>query len=117
MATPLATPVHVGSAAMSAVHCVSASTNTRSKNSSSDVTRPSSRRTVVTCGRWVRAAVATCASSQVQGLRRGRRCCEDRPAMGTDVESASGLDRQAGGTRLLLAGAIGALVALTLGIY
>src|SRR4051794_4123198 len=37
--------------------------------------------------------------------------------MGTDVESAPGLNRPAGGTRLLLAGAIGALVALTLGIY
>jgi len=37
--------------------------------------------------------------------------------MGADVESASGSDRSAGGTRLLAAGAIGALVALSLGIY
>ena len=40
---PFASPSHVGWSAISAVHCVSASTNTRSKNSSSGVTRASSR--------------------------------------------------------------------------
>ena len=51
---PFASPAHVGSCAISAVHCVSASTNTRSKNSSSGVTRSSSRRTAVRCGRRMR---------------------------------------------------------------
>ena len=45
---PWKTPSHVGCAAISAVHCVRASTNTRSKNSSSGVTRSSSRSTAVT---------------------------------------------------------------------
>ena len=40
---PFARPDHVGSAAMSAVHCVSASTKTRSKKSSSGVTVSPSR--------------------------------------------------------------------------
>ncbi|MGH2970151.1 MAG: DUF6529 family protein [Solirubrobacteraceae bacterium] len=40
-----------------------------------------------------------------------------RSAMGMDVESVSGRGRPAGGTRLLAAGALGALVALSLGIY
>src|SRR5215218_9922108 len=44
---PLAIPSHVGSAAISAVHCVNASTNTRSKNSSSGVTISASRMTGV----------------------------------------------------------------------
>src|SRR5688572_23465241 len=44
---PLARPSQVGSSAISAVHCVSASTYTRSKNSSSGVTRDSSRSTAV----------------------------------------------------------------------
>ena len=38
-------PSHVGWSAISAVHCVRASTKTRSKNSSSGVTRPRSRST------------------------------------------------------------------------
>src|SRR4029077_17799954 len=42
---PLSIPSHVGVPAISAVHCVSASTNTRSKNSSSGVTRSPSRST------------------------------------------------------------------------
>jgi hypothetical protein len=37
--------------------------------------------------------------------------------MGVDLETATGPDRSAGGARLLAAGALGALVALSLGIY
>src|SRR5829696_8151112 len=73
IATPLARPVQLGSCAISAVHCVSASTNTRSKNSSSGLTRPSSRSTVVRRGRWMRAAVLTTrtlsSASPVAGAR------------------------------------------------
>src|SRR6476620_1976429 len=58
---PRAMPPHVGSAAMSVVHCVSASTKTRSKNSSSGVTRSSSRRTAVR--RCVREPTSTGRSS------------------------------------------------------
>ena len=47
MSIPFARPDHVGSAAMSAVHCVSARTKTRSKKSSSGVTVSSSRATAV----------------------------------------------------------------------
>ena len=47
---PRARPSHVGSAAISAVHWVSTSTNTRSKKSSSGVTRSSERMTVVRLG-------------------------------------------------------------------
>src|SRR3954471_11451990 len=54
---PLAMPRHVGSCAISAVHCVIARTKTRSKNSSSGVTRSSWRSTAVRCGVRVRAAV------------------------------------------------------------
>ena len=43
-------PSHVGVRAISVVHCVSASTNTRSKNSSSGVTRSPSRMTALTRG-------------------------------------------------------------------
>ena len=46
-AAPSPTPAHVGSSAISAVHWVSASTKTRSKNSSSGVTRSSWRSTAV----------------------------------------------------------------------
>src|SRR3954454_19346380 len=56
---PLARPLQVGSAAISAVHCVSASTNTRSKNSSSGVTRDSSRRTAVSPWERIGALAAT----------------------------------------------------------
>src|SRR4051794_32347296 len=56
---PLASPAHVGSAAISAVHCVSASTKTRSKNSSSGVTRDSSRSTAVMPWERIGAVVAT----------------------------------------------------------
>src|SRR5258707_868885 len=41
---PLASPLQVGSWAISVVHCVSARTKTRSKNSSSGLTRSSSPR-------------------------------------------------------------------------
>ena len=44
---PFARPSHVGSSAISAAHCVSASTNTRSKNSSSGVTVSSERLAVL----------------------------------------------------------------------
>ena len=44
---PCAMPAHVGFSAISAVHCVRASTKTRSKNSSSGVTRSPSRITAV----------------------------------------------------------------------
>ena len=43
--TPWKRPSHVGFSAISAVHCVSARTKTRSKNSSSGVTRSSERST------------------------------------------------------------------------
>ena len=56
---PSARPVHVGSSAISAVHCVSASTKTRSKNSSSGATRSLVAQTAVMCGRRMRAVVAT----------------------------------------------------------
>src|SRR3954471_19208324 len=56
---PLASPAHVGSAAISAVHCVSARTKTRSKNSSSGVTRDSSRRTAVSPCERIGAVAAT----------------------------------------------------------
>jgi hypothetical protein len=56
----LAPPVKDGSAAISAVHCVMASTNTRSKNSSSGVTRSSSRSTALT--RWVEAGATEATS-------------------------------------------------------
>src|SRR3954462_3797331 len=56
---PLASPAQVGSAAISAVHCVSASTNTRSNNSSSGVTRDSSRRTAVRPCERIGALAAT----------------------------------------------------------
>ncbi|HTA12825.1 MAG TPA: hypothetical protein VK765_05325 [Solirubrobacteraceae bacterium] len=46
----LSIPVQVGVRTSSVVHCVSASTNTRSKNSSSGVTRSPSRRTALTYG-------------------------------------------------------------------
>src|SRR2546421_703366 len=50
IAIACATPSQVGTSAISAVHCVSARTKTRSKNSSSGVTRSTSpRRTAV---RW-----------------------------------------------------------------
>ena len=57
-------PSHVGVCAISVVHCVSASTNTRSKNSSSGVTRSSSRITAVTRGRRWRCDALTPPSSQ-----------------------------------------------------
>src|SRR5215218_8183044 len=62
---PLAIPCHVGVAAISAVHCVSARTKTRSKKSSSGVTAARSRITAETRGvrGWV--AVLTRGSSQV----------------------------------------------------
>src|SRR3954465_8314306 len=50
-------PRHVGSCAINAVHCVMARTKTRSKNSSSGVTRSSWRSTAGRCGERVRAAV------------------------------------------------------------
>src|SRR5512144_1793641 len=57
-------PAQVGSVAMSVVHCVRASTKTRSKKSSSGVTRSSSRRTAVR--RCVRSPTSTVRSSQAQ---------------------------------------------------
>src|SRR5829696_9439049 len=72
IATPFASPVQVGSSAIRAVHWVSASTKTRSKNSSSGLTRPSSRSTVVRCGRRMRAVALTArilAASTVAGAR------------------------------------------------
>ncbi len=55
---PLSRPSQVGVRSISVVHCVSASTNTRSKNSSSGVTRSPSRITVLTRGaRLERAAL------------------------------------------------------------
>ena len=50
-AAPCARPVQVGSCAISAVHCVSASTKTRSKKSSSGITRSPSRIAAVSRGR------------------------------------------------------------------
>ena len=50
MSIAFARPSQVGSFAISAVHCVSASTNTRSKNSSSGVTLSFSRIVAVSRG-------------------------------------------------------------------
>ena len=67
-AGPCARPSHVGSWAISAVHCVIARTKTRSKNSSSGVTRSSSpRRTAVRRGDG-----AATASLTARGSRRPR---------------------------------------------
>ncbi len=57
-ARPWARPRQVGLAAMSAVHWVMASTKTRSKNSSSGVTRSPSRRTAESLGTRLRLATA-----------------------------------------------------------
>ena len=53
-----ATPSQLGTFAIKAVHCVSARTNTRSKNSSSGITRSSERSVAVRRGRWGRATLA-----------------------------------------------------------
>ena len=50
MSIAFARPSQVGSFAISAVHCVSASTKTRSKNSSSGVTLSFSRNVAVSRG-------------------------------------------------------------------
>src|SRR4029079_16380282 len=63
-------PSHVGVAAISTVHWVSASTKTRSKNSSRAVTRSSSRRTAVR--RWLRPV--SCTASILACRRRGGLC-------------------------------------------
>ena len=71
---PLSRPSQVGVLAISVVHCVSASTNTRSKNSSSGVTRSPSRITALTCGTRAgrERAVLTFTSSHLETLTRGR---------------------------------------------
>ncbi len=58
ISSPLASPSQVGSAAISAVHWVSARTKTRSKKSSSGVTLASSRIVALSWGRWGRGRVA-----------------------------------------------------------
>src|SRR3954452_10374326 len=49
---------------MRAVHCVSARTKTRSKKSSSGMTRSSSRSAVLRCGAWSDGVVGMTRSSQ-----------------------------------------------------
>ena len=71
MSIAFARPSHVGSSAISAVHCVSASTNTRSKNSSSGVTLSFSRSVAVRRGAWGRVAVTrTCSQGAIRRWMR-----------------------------------------------
>ena len=95
---PLARPAHVGSCAISAVHWVIASTNTRSKNSSSGVTRSTSpRRTAVRYGRWRQARTRRRSCHAVPGERTrrpGGRASQGRAAGARDPTSAR---RAAGG--------------------
>ena len=71
---PLSIPSHVGVRAISVVHCVSARTNTRSKNSSSGVTRSPSRITAPICGRRLGLGVAALTRGAVRPPRRRPRC-------------------------------------------
>src|SRR5438270_8475532 len=69
---PLSAASHVSVPAISAVHCVNASTNARSKSSSRAVTRSVSRLTAVRCGGRRDAVLLTAPSSHLARLARRR---------------------------------------------
>ena len=78
ISSPLSSPLQVGVPDIRAVHCDSASTNTRSKNSSSEVTRSPSRITAVRRGARLDVGALTALSSQLpprpqRGRARGHR--------------------------------------------
>src|SRR5215216_6448693 len=101
---PLARPSQSGWSAISAVHCVRARTKTRSKNSSSGVTRSSERSTAVMCGARIEAADLTPPSSRTVGLSNE----PGPPHGGPGSNQASGLTASDGlyvdGLRALVAG-------------
>src|SRR5271155_2915433 len=71
--SPFSRPSQLGVLAISVVHWVSASTNTRSKNSSSGVTCSFSRITALTRGAWLDGELLTRPSLHLEWLaRRGR---------------------------------------------
>ena len=101
---PLPSPSHVGSSAISAVHCVRARTKTRSKNSSSGVTRSPSRRTAPRRRRGPVEVTMGRSSHAVEPGRRGRALPAggggggQRAAVGADalaVELVHGVDERA----------------------
>ncbi len=83
--SPLQSPSHVGSCAMSAVHCVSARTKTRSKNSSSGMTRPPVRS--VADRRGVRDAWLAGHGAAGQAMPSARRSSDITPSLPTQISS------------------------------